>query len=235
MQYTQVKTGRLADQVSEQLKEAILRGRYQTGDKIPSEHQLVSIFGVSRVIVREAIRNLERSGLIEIKRGPTGGAFVQPVRHDAVSQIVQDLFRHAKGTVDHIMEVRLQIEPIVARLAAERATRGDIRMLEEAIEGHPESPGKEYVASNINFHRLLADCAHNPIYHILVNILMDFTEALIFRLKQEDLVLHDTVSHNKLLKLVRQGDAAKTQEIMRSHLEDIIPKLKAAEDSMKTF
>jgi DNA-binding FadR family transcriptional regulator len=229
MQYTQIKTGRLADQVSNQLKKAILHGEYQTGEKMPTEHQLVAIFGVSRVIIREAIRNLERSGLIEIKRGPKGGAFVQPVRHDAVSQIIQDLFKRARGTVDDIMEVRLEIEPIVAGLAAERATKDDIRMLKEALEGMPGPPSREYVAANVNFHRHLAACAHNPIYHILVNILMDFTEELILKIKPENMVFHDTVSHAELLQLVSRKDAVNARRKMRSHLEDIVPVLKDAE------
>jgi GntR family transcriptional repressor for pyruvate dehydrogenase complex len=78
MNYTHVPKGRLADLVSGQLKESIFQGEYQSGERIPPEHQLVEIFGVSRVIVREAIRNLEQAGLIEIKRGPKGGPLSCP-------------------------------------------------------------------------------------------------------------------------------------------------------------
>lgn len=229
MPYKRIQTGRLADMVSDQLKRSIFDGEYKPGERIPTEYKLVEIFGVSRVIVREAIRNLEREGLIGIKRGPKGGAFVQSMKHDAVSQIVKDFFTLGKGTVADIMEVRLEMEPIVAGLAAERATREDIQILAEAIDGLPHAPGDDYVAANVNFHRILARCSHNPIYDILVNILLDFTEDLILKIKPADRVYHDTTSHPELYGLIRKGNTQGTIQKMRSHLEDIVPTLKAAE------
>jgi GntR family transcriptional repressor for pyruvate dehydrogenase complex len=146
MNYTHVQKGRLADLVSSQLKESIFQGEYQPGEKMPPEHQLVKSFGVSRVIVREAIRNLEQAGLIEIKRGPKGGAFVLSMKHDAVSQVIRDMLRLGNAEVAHIMEVRLEMEPVVAGLAAERATAEDVETLCRGIEGMPDTPGDEYVA-----------------------------------------------------------------------------------------
>ncbi|MGD8986212.1 MAG: FadR/GntR family transcriptional regulator, partial [Desulfobacteraceae bacterium] len=225
-----VPKGRLADRVSSQLKESIFQGEYQPGEKIPPEHQLVKFFGVSRVIVREAIRNLEQAGLIEIKRGPKGGAFVLPMKHDAVSQVIRDMLRLGNAEVAHIMEVRLDVEPVVAGLAAERATPEDIEILCRGIEDMPDAPGDEYAAWNVNFHRLLARCAHNPMYDILVNILMDFTEELILKIKPSERIIHDTTSHPELLELVRQGDVEGARRKMRFHLEDIVPTLKDLEE-----
>jgi GntR family transcriptional repressor for pyruvate dehydrogenase complex len=232
MNYTHVPKGRLADQVSSQLKESIFQGEYQPGEKIPPEHQLVKSFGVSRVIVREAIRNLEQAGLIEIKRGPKGGAFVLPMKHDAVSQVIKDMLRLGNAEVAHIMEVRLEMEPVVAGLAAERATPEDVETLFRGIEGMPDAPGDEYVAWNVNFHRLLAKCAHNPMYDILVNILMDFTEDLILKIKPSERIIHDTTSHPELLELVRHGDVEGARRKMRFHLEDIVPTLRDLEAKM---
>ncbi|MGD9320211.1 MAG: FadR/GntR family transcriptional regulator [Desulfobacteraceae bacterium] len=230
MNYIRVPKGRLADRVSSQLKESIFQGEYQPGEKIPPEHQLVKFFGVSRVIVREAIRNLEQAGLIEIKRGPKGGAFVLPMKHDAVSQVIRDMLRLGNAEVAHIMEVRLDVEPVVAGLAAERATPEDIEILCRGIEDMPDAPGDEYAAWNVNFHRLLARCAHNPMYDILVNILMDFTEELILKIKPSERIIHDTTSHPELLELVRQGDVEGARRKMRFHLEDIVPTLKDLEE-----
>lgn len=232
MNYTHVPKGRLADQVSSQLKESIFQGEYQPGEKIPPEHQLVKSFGVSRVIVREAIRNLEQAGLIEIKRGPKGGAFVLPMKHDAVFQVIRDMLRLGNAKVAHIMEVRLDVEPVVAGLAAERATAEDMEMLSRGIEDMPDAPGDKYVAWNVKFHRLLAKCAHNPMYEILVNILMDFTEELILKIKPSERIIHDTTSHPELLELVRQGDVEGARRKMRFHLEDIVPTLKELEEKM---
>ena len=104
MEYIQIQKGRLADLVSNQLKESIFQGLYRPGQRIPTEHKLVEGFGVSRVIVREALKNLEQTGLIEIKRGPKGGAFVLPMRHDAVSQVIKDTLRLGRAKVADIMD-----------------------------------------------------------------------------------------------------------------------------------
>jgi DNA-binding FadR family transcriptional regulator len=105
-------------------------------------------------------------------------------------------------------------------------------MLRRGIEDMPDAPGDEYVAWNVNFHRLLAKCAHNPMYDILVNILLDFTEELILNIKPSERIIHDTTSHPELLELVRQGDVEGARRKMRFHLEDIVPTLKDLEAKM---
>ncbi len=234
MQYTSIKKGRLADDVSNQIKEAIFQGEYQPGEKIPSEHELVDLFGVSRVIIREAIRNLEQAGLVEIRRGPKGGAFIQPLTHKAVSQVVKDLFRLSKGTVKEIMEVRLEIEPIVAGLAADRANKDDLISLKENLEAQPKMPGEKTVEGNINFHRLLARCSHNPIYEMIINILLDFSIDLIINILPPGKILHDTTTHPELYELIKNGEAQQARTKMKSHLQDVIPLMRAAENKTKT-
>ncbi|MBN1104395.1 MAG: FadR family transcriptional regulator [Deltaproteobacteria bacterium] len=230
MAYRQIPTGRLANLVGEQLRESIFDGRYKPGEKMPTEQQLTEMFGVSRVIVREAVRNLELAGLVEIRRGPKGGAFVVPMRHEAVSQMIKDLLRLGKARVADIMEVRLEMEPIVAALASLRRTDEDMEELSRAVKGMPEAPGDEYVAWNVDFHRLLATCSHNPIYEILINILMDITEELILNIKPADRVIHDMTSHSEICELVRQGNSDGACIKMRSHLEDVVPVLREMEE-----
>lgn len=67
MPYREVRKGRLADLVTGELKKAIFNCQYKPGKRLPSENELVKIYDVSRVVIREAIRNLEHSGLVEIK------------------------------------------------------------------------------------------------------------------------------------------------------------------------
>lgn len=229
MKYKAIKTGRLADSVSEQIRESIFQGAYQNGEKIPSEQELVESFGVSRVIIREAIRNLEQSGLVEIRRGPKGGAFIKPLDHLAASQVIKDLFRLAKGTVKEVMEVRLEIEPIVAALAAERATEEDLALLKQNIDTQPTSPGPKTIEGNIEFHRLLAKCAHNPFYEIVINILLDFSIDMIVNFLPPGQILHDSTSHPALYQMVKNKDYQAAKVKMRTHLEDVIPLMKAAE------
>jgi DNA-binding GntR family transcriptional regulator len=69
-------------------------------------------------------------------------------------------------------------------------------------------------------------------YDILVNILMDFTEELILKIKPSERIIHDTTSHPELLELVRQSDVKGARRKMRFHLEDIVPTLKDLEAKM---
>ena len=224
--FKEIHTGRLADMVTEQLKEAIFQGQYQQGERLPSEQKLIEIFGVSRIVVREAIRNLEQSGIVEIKRGPTGGAFLQPMRHHSVSHVIKDVLRLGKARVGDIMEVRLDIEPVVAAMAAERRGEEDIETISEYFKKTPEPyGGREYVAWNVDFHRLVAQACGNPVYEILVNILMDFVEDLLLRIKPLDLVVHDTISHPAIFDKIKLGDASGAKWLFRRHLEDIVPVL----------
>lgn len=234
MGYTQIRKERLADLVGSQLKESIFEGQYKSGQRIPSEHHLVEMFGVSRLIVREAIRDLERTGLLEVKRGPLGGAFVLPMKHDSVSRALRDVLRLGRAKVTDIMEVRLDIEPIVAAIAAQRRTKQDIEMISRELLTIPETPGDEYVNWNVNFHRLVGRASHNPMYEILVNILMDFTEELVLSIKPSELVVHDTTSHPAIFEKIKQGNASGTKRKYREHLEEIVPMLKELEEQVQT-
>ena len=233
MGYTQIRKDRLADIVGSQLKESIFEGQYKSGQRIPSEHQLVEMFGVSRLRVREAIRDLERTGLLEVKRGPLGGAFVLPMKHDSVSRIIKDVLRLGKANVADIMEVRLGIEPVVAGLAAERRNEEDLEMLARGLKAIPEDPGgDEYVAWNVDFHRLVARVSHNPMYEIMVNILMDFTEELVLSIKPPERVVHDTTSHPAIFEKIKQSDPEGASRKFREHLEEILPLLQTLEKKL---
>lgn len=231
MKYKAVKTGRLADDVSNQIKEAIFQEKYQSGEKLPSEHELVELFEVSRVIIREAIRNLEQDGFLEIRRGPLGGAFIKPLTYTTASRVVKDYFRMSNGTVKEIMEVRLAIEPIVTEMAAQRATEEDLRRLKINIDAQPKTPGRKTVEGNINFHRYLARCSHNPIYEMIVNILLDFSMELILDILPPGKIMHDSTTHPELYELICSGKSREACIKMRLHLEDVIPLMQAAETS----
>jgi GntR family transcriptional repressor for pyruvate dehydrogenase complex len=228
-----IRTGRLADQVADQLKQSLFNGEYEEGERLPSEHELMEILGISRVVVREAIRSLEKAGLLEIKRGPAGGAFVRPMKHDIISNIIRDSLRLSHTSVAEIMEVRLQMEPIVAGLAAQRRSLEDIKILEKNIQNIPTvKSGDKYVAWNVDFHRLVAKAAHNSMYELLVNILMDITQDLILSIKPSRRVVHDTVSHPAIVEKIKQGDIKGAERVFGKHLEEMVPLLEGLEKKL---
>jgi DNA-binding FadR family transcriptional regulator len=223
MAFKRIDRSRRFMQVSRQLRQSIFSGEYTPGQRLPNERSLADIFGVSRVIIREAIWDLKRSGLVEIKRGAQGGAFVQEMKHDAVTSVMSDVLSMTKIRPADIMEVRLLVEPAVATLAAQRATVTDIKEMREFLEPAPEAKSDDYVRWHIGFHRLVARASHNPLYELIVNILMDFAEDMILSLKPNDRVYHDTTSHPAILEKLSQGDAAVVQRLFYEHLLEIKP------------
>src|SRR5512135_3364175 len=118
MVFTPVKQTRIAVEIFMQLKAAILSGRFKPGERMPTERELTQQFQVSRVVVREAIRELEINGLVRILQGPTGGAYVTDLSFDHLNNAFLDLFLYNKLSVAELIHARLVIECEIARLAA---------------------------------------------------------------------------------------------------------------------
>nr|ABZ09843.1 putative bacterial regulatory protein, gntR family protein [uncultured marine microorganism HF4000_APKG8L7] len=140
------------------LRRSILDGAYAYGDKLPAERALARLFSTSRNTVRRALDRLEESRLIMRRVG--SGTFVSHAPgggEDEISEITSPL---------ELIEVRLALEPDMARLAVINATPRDIERLEEAlrrVEG--SGPDAErFTRADQGFHQLLAECTHNPLF-----------------------------------------------------------------------
>ena len=219
VRFSQISRGRLSDNITQNLKNAIFQGHYKSGDRIPTETELAMTFGVSRNLVREAFRNLELTGLIRVQRGKNGGTFVANVDHEPAANVLISLLRLGNARVADVMKVRVEIEPIVAGLAAQTRTEEDLNSLVQYFKKEPQIPGRDYIQWNIMFHRLLAKFTHNLLWDILVNILTDCTERLAIEIAQKGKIAHDRTTHPKLFEQIRAGNAAGARELMRIHLE----------------
>ena len=124
---------RLSDKVADMMMETILSGRFQVGDRLPSERALGEQFGVSRTVVREAVRALVAKGVIEVRSG--SGLRVIAVNADAVSESMNLYLRGGGLDFGKVHEVRALLEVHLAGLAAERATDEDIARLRAAHDG----------------------------------------------------------------------------------------------------
>jgi DNA-binding FadR family transcriptional regulator len=167
--------GRVSEAIATRIKKDISEGSIAPGEKLPSERELAQRFDVSRVSVREAYRSLEELGLIVIRRGAEGGAFIANVGHESVSRSLSLMLRLGKTSHEELTEARLLIEPPIARLAARRASRQDLDELQELIHKQElalkgaEDP-RRY---ELQFHRLLAQCAKNLPLKIVMNSVAD--------------------------------------------------------------
>jgi DNA-binding FadR family transcriptional regulator len=147
------------------LGEAVVAGRYAAGASIPPEPALCSELGVSRTVVREAVKSLIAKGLLTT--GPNVGTRVLPPDQwnwfDPDVIVWQSNAGLSTEFLRDLLDLRRMVEPAAARLAAERATRGDIARIEEAYAGMKRAvdQGGDYVTHDLRFHQGLLLACHN--------------------------------------------------------------------------
>src|ERR1700759_5347509 len=126
--------GGSSEVIVEQVRQLMRQGQLKPGDRLPAERELCEHFGVSRVPVREALRMLESSGLVEIRVGARGGAFVTTPTSERVGDGLADLLTLSVISAGDVTEVRLIFELGIVPLVCERATDEDFAALDEIIE-----------------------------------------------------------------------------------------------------
>ena len=135
MVFTPLKQNRIAVEIVSQLKAAILAGRFTPGERLPTERELTEQFKVSRVVVREAVRELEITGLVKILQGPNGGAYVTDLSFDHLNSAFLDLLHYSKLSVAELIRTRILIECEIVRSAASTVQAEFAQRLQNALEG----------------------------------------------------------------------------------------------------
>ena len=156
-----------------QIESVIVNGKIKPGEKLPPERELRDTMLVSRTTLREALKVLEQKGLIEIKVGVKGGAYVKEIGVDQFSGSLDLLMRLKKISLRDLYEFRESVEGIAAGLAAEKATAKDIARLEDVLKkAHQEidkngDNWKSFYQQESRLHRLMAQISRNLIYEII--------------------------------------------------------------------
>jgi GntR family transcriptional repressor for pyruvate dehydrogenase complex len=167
--FTEVSPVRGFEDIAVQIKEAILQGHLQVGDRLPNERELGTLFKVSRPTVREAIRSLEATGVVEVRRGVYGGIFITEPKADQVGKALEALLRFRGATIGELVEFRSTFEAETAYLAAQRATPLQVESLTKLAKAVkevailPEEPWEKFIELDIAFHEEVASASQNQI------------------------------------------------------------------------
>ena len=216
-----IKQSRVSEEVLSQLKEAILLGHYKSGEKLPSERELTEQFQVSRGVIREAIRVLEVTGFVVMRQGQAGGAFVTNLSFDHISSAFLDLFMANKVSIPELAKVRYHIEPLIARLAAERITEEGAQLLTRAQEEEFEEP-RDYndrVDKHQKVHILLAEMCGNHFFEAIAKSMLALTKEVVEAVEPDHKALHLSGEHAAVIEAVTSGDQVRAGEAMRVHLD----------------
>ena len=215
-----IKQPRISEGVFNQLKEAIISNDFRAGDRLPSERDLAEEFQVSRVAIREAIRALENYGFVSIRQGAAGGAFVTDLTFEQLSSACLDLFLANKISIHELHQVRILIEPEVARLATLNATPEFTKRLLEAFEAeHPHGALlTEDIASATKVHFILAEMCGNRFLEAIVNSVIKLNAKILEEIKPNPpYSIHPPGLHRPIIEAVLAGDPEAAYEAMRNH------------------
>jgi GntR family transcriptional repressor for pyruvate dehydrogenase complex len=206
-------------QVASQLEEELLAGNLAVGTKLPSERELALRFGVSRPLLREAMRGLVERGLIEIS--PGRGAFVRDRTTAEAARPLDSHYRRQRITPDNLIEARMILEPAAARLAATRATPGEIELLREAVERVEGAQGLlDRVRCDVALHALVARMAHNPVIETTFESITTLVFELALRSSTDATVVAVSAPyHRAVYEAIRDRDPDRAFEAMRGHHE----------------
>jgi GntR family transcriptional regulator, transcriptional repressor for pyruvate dehydrogenase complex len=197
------------------LTEKIVAGEYQ--GVLPSEGELGLSLGVSRTVVREAMRTLRAQGLVEVSQGRTPR--VAPSDSRATVASLRILLRRNRATLLHLVEVRQPIEGETAAIAAERANAEHLRQLERAVHDlATASKSDDRIEADVRFHRILAEATGNPVFVLLLETLSEFMEA-----SRRKTLLYAGVEvalkgHRAILDALCEHDSVRARQAMNEHL-----------------
>lgn len=231
--FSRVNVERVSQVIVDQIKLLLREGKLKPGDRLPSERELCQRFGVSRVTVREALRVLEAGGLVEIRVGARGGAFLTTPSRERLGAGLADLLSLSPLTAAEVTEARMVFELGIIPLAVERATEGDIADLRAMVEAAQRAleTGSYTMAMSAAFHVRIASCTHNPAIEMLVQsfhgpMLMSLQEARV----NAPLMGHKgTDEHLEIALAIERRDTEAAMEIMRRHLERTAKRVETAD------
>jgi GntR family transcriptional repressor for pyruvate dehydrogenase complex len=221
--YAQIHTGRLYEQIVEQIEERIVNGELKVGDQLPAERDLAIQFGVSRTAVREAVKSLRQKGLVEI--APGRGTFIADQTSRGVRHSLDFMMRFGPddGSMN-LAEVRAILEPEIAALAATRVTEKYLTAMRDAIATMDVAlnDADRYIQADLDFHLALAQATENNLIPALIDPVVD-----LLREQRKNIFnspgapKRGQTYHKRILAAVERHDADSARQAMHEHLQQI--------------
>lgn len=220
------RSEKVSQLVARELVREISESQLPTGAKLPHESAMLESFGVSRSSLREALRILEVHGVVSIRPGPKGGPVVEAAGSSDFARMASLYFYLGDATYGDLLEARNQIDPVMARLAAERRDRASIKVLNDALDlarNNPSASDAEWLHASGVFHLVVAGLSGNPVLDMLGEALMEVwmrrLEQVVYPPRQRDRTI--TV-HVQIADAITAGDGQTAHDLMASHMADFV-------------
>lgn len=219
-----------AEHVALQIVRNIASAGQRPGERLPMEAQMQAQFQVSRASLREALRLLEVQGLVTMRPGPRGGAFVGQVSATHLARTLTLYFHAANATYDELLETWMLTEPLLARQAAGNRDRELVAKLmapfrEGSATCHHDM---RRIASGFDFHDAVAQLASNKVLALALTsigfIVAEHIQSATHRAELEPRIIDD---HKGLAEAIIAGDVSLAQRLMHEHVQHLVDDFRA--------
>jgi GntR family transcriptional regulator, transcriptional repressor for pyruvate dehydrogenase complex len=209
--------------VAAKITALITSAQLKPGDRLPTEHELSEQLGVSRTVVREAVKVLVATGLVYTRRG--SGLYVANKASSFATTMLDSVIPADPSQVISLYEFRLMVEIPAARMAAERITPHELRELREVVALNQRSAEtqqrQQWSDSDAAFHRIIAEGTHNPFLAYTIATTTR-SQGWVFEIaagRTHDLLLSYAKQHAVILEAIQEGEPDAAAQAMQDHLE----------------
>jgi len=211
--------------VAAEIVREIVERDLREGDRLPTEAEMLQEFDVGRASIREALRILEGFGLISVRQGQNGGPVVAALRPGDLGRTLSFYFHMTGATWGDLIEARLFIEPLMARLAAERQDPELIQQLREVTEAEQNAPldDPDYVRYADDFHYVVTGMSGNKVLDIIGRALRSLFQERVRHgavLPAESRPRTRRV-HRQISEAILSGNGKRAAKLMEEHLREL--------------
>ncbi|HEY61768.1 MAG TPA: FadR family transcriptional regulator [Anaerolineae bacterium] len=215
-----VQNQKLFGQINRQLLKTIVAGHYKAGDLLPPERDHADMFGVSRVVVREALGSLRDKGIVSIKQGR--GTTVNPIDEWNTLDPEVLMLLYGDELYEKLIQLRGIIEPEFAALAAENITPEELEKLRKVSDLPESDTVEQHVERDTMYHLLIAKATHNP---VLLIVLSSISEML-RESRRRTFAVHGELAkarywHKTIFEAIEAHIPQAAREAMSAHMQQV--------------
>lgn len=222
-----IHTRRAFEEICERIREQLALGVLKPGDKLPPERDLAQQLGVSRNVLREALRSLEMAGVLRLLKGVKGGAFIQEGDTGRMNDVMRDMLSLGTISIRELSEARVYVLDLVVGLACANARQADLDALEANIERTElaTSEGRllDRVECSREFYRLLGNATGNKVIAMIMDSVTEIHMRFVYAKVASSGVAMSRLAERRrqLVAAIAARDAALASRLMRTHLQAV--------------
>jgi DNA-binding FadR family transcriptional regulator len=227
LKFRPIHTRRAFEEICERIREQLALGVLKPGDKLPPERDLAQQLGVSRNVLREALRSLEMAGVLRLQKGVKGGAFIREGDTSRMNVVMRDMLSLGTISVRELSEARMDVLDLVVRLACANGRQEDFDALDQNIErtdlATKEGRLLDRVECSRDFYKLLAVATGNKVIAMILDSVTEIHMRFVYAKVASSGVAMPRLAERRrqFLVALRQRNVSAATRLLRSHLEAV--------------